>query len=715
LPRPLNAVQILFAILSPGTKMPSGLSRLLVFVALWQCLAVQASLGQIGASHQLTQLQAPARIGGILQNGTDWAAYKARFLDQSGRIVDTGNERCSHSEGQGYGMLLAVAAGDREAFDAIWSWTKTHLLIRKDNLAAWKWTGTPTQGVEVNNASDGDILIAWGLAEASDYWSEPAFFEAARRITAHILVKAVVQTDSFGPVLIPGAHGFSEEERADGPVINLSYWIYPAFQRLAQVEPKYDWNKLTKSGLALTEKARFGTLRLPLDWIAISGDKLAPAEGFNARFGYDSIRIPLYLFWGSEATPQRLSGFVKAWPADAPHIHLSAGGEGGQKAEITLREPGYRALRAIAHCAAMHIAFPDEFYHFNANQNYYPATLHLLSVIAARMQGGPCLNAEKARNLISDAWRPEPASLAAVFPQADQLRPGDQNLVEDATLLVNRNIPPDGGGEALLTVQDEMGPVYYFRVAAEVMIAVAAFIWVIQRKTAPPRETPVDEKEKLVSEAVSAIGPALEGKQLPLVPRTLPQSPFTTTKHVPTLAQEIEVAAAACVRLSRTIGLIYIEVPSFEALEKEVGPVEADAKVAALAASLRGALRATDNVAVLNRKEILVCICLLANASDLKNIAPRLYARLERSDLAAMGATFSPPGFAVYPLNGYEGMALIEAARADFRRNRPSREEPAPQTSAPAPEEKAHYHPSSRSTYAFRKRKTYHKHITPPE
>ncbi|QGM46469.1 glycosyl hydrolase family 8 [Methylocystis heyeri] len=696
--------------------MPSGSSRLLVFVALWQCLAIQASLGQIGASHQLTQLQAPARIGGILQNGPDWSAYKARFLDQSGRIVDTGNDRCSHSEGQGYGMILAVAAGDREAFNAIWSWTKSHLLIRKDNLAAWKWTGSPAQGVEVNNASDGDILIAWGLAEASDYWSEPAFLEAARRITADILIKSVTPNNSFGPVLSPGAHGFSEEERADGPVINLSYWVYPAFRRLAQIQPKFDWNKLAQSGLALTEKARFGTSRLPLDWLAILGDKLAPAEGFNARFGYDAIRIPLYLFWASEATPQRLSSFVKAWPVDAPHIHLLAlGGEGGQKPEIALREPGYRALAAITHCAAMHIPYPDEFYHFNANQNYYPATLHLLSVIAAQMQGGPCLNAVKARNLISDSWRPEPASLAAVFPQADELRPGDQKLVEDATLLVNRKIPPDDGGEELLTVQDEIGPVYYFRVAAEVMIAVAAFIWIIQRKTAPPRETPVDEKEKRVSEAVSAIGPALEGKQLPLVPRTLPHSPFTATKHIPTLAQEIEVAAAACVRLSRTIGLIYIEVPSFEALEKEVGPVEADAKVEALAASLRSALRATDNVAVLNRKEILVCICLLANASDLKNIAPRLYARVERSELAAMGAVFSPPGFAVYPLNGYEGMALIDAARADFRRNRPSEDEPAAETSGHhTSEEKTHSHPS-RSTYAFRKRKTYHKHMPPPE
>jgi len=38
----------------------------------------------------------------------------------------------SHSEGQGYGMLLAVAADDRPTFDLLWGWTRAQLMLRND-------------------------------------------------------------------------------------------------------------------------------------------------------------------------------------------------------------------------------------------------------------------------------------------------------------------------------------------------------------------------------------------------------------------------------------------------------------------------------------------------------------------------------------------------------------------------------------------------------
>ena len=45
-----------------------------------------------------------------------WKHFHSAFYD-NGRIVDTGNENVSHSEGQGYGMLFAVTAGDKAHFD----------------------------------------------------------------------------------------------------------------------------------------------------------------------------------------------------------------------------------------------------------------------------------------------------------------------------------------------------------------------------------------------------------------------------------------------------------------------------------------------------------------------------------------------------------------------------------------------------------------------
>ena len=45
-----------------------------------------------------------------------WRLYRTRYID-GGRVLDTGNKDVSHSEGQGWGMLLAEANGDRRTFD----------------------------------------------------------------------------------------------------------------------------------------------------------------------------------------------------------------------------------------------------------------------------------------------------------------------------------------------------------------------------------------------------------------------------------------------------------------------------------------------------------------------------------------------------------------------------------------------------------------------
>jgi len=101
-----------------------------------------------------------------------WQAYKTKFLDPGGRIIDDGNGNVSHSEGQGYGLLLSVLAGSPADFALIWAFTRTELLVRNDGLAAWKWSpGTKPHVTDFNNASDGDILIAYALGLAGQQWN----------------------------------------------------------------------------------------------------------------------------------------------------------------------------------------------------------------------------------------------------------------------------------------------------------------------------------------------------------------------------------------------------------------------------------------------------------------------------------------------------------------------------------------------------------------
>ena len=60
-------------------------------------------------------------------------------------------------------------------------------------------------------------------------------------------------------------------------MVNLSYWVFPAFSTLKELAPAYDWDALHANGLKLLSVGRFGPLRLPADWLSLGGQSPAPA------------------------------------------------------------------------------------------------------------------------------------------------------------------------------------------------------------------------------------------------------------------------------------------------------------------------------------------------------------------------------------------------------------------------------------------------------
>jgi endoglucanase len=303
---------------------------------------------------------------------SDWEDYKRRFVTSDGRIVDNANGGISHSEGQGYGLLMAALMRDRSTFNTIWTWTKTTLLIRDDGLAAWKWSPTSHKVEDTNNATDGDILIAWALGEASIAFSDDDLEHEASHIAMAIGAKLVRSTPN-GSVLLPGADGF-EAGQPDGMVLNLSYWIYPAFPTLQRIAPSVDWEDIRDSGLELTRRSKFGRLKLPSEWISVHDGVPRPASGFQARFGYNAIRIPLYLAADARVPPSDLRGFaVLAGDLPPPVVDLETGAE-----VEPMGGGGFRLLAALARCAYNGRKVYD-LDSYGRNDLYYPATLGLLS------------------------------------------------------------------------------------------------------------------------------------------------------------------------------------------------------------------------------------------------------------------------------------------------------------------------------------------------
>lgn len=238
-----------------------------------------------------------------------WRAFKAAHLAADGRIVDSGNAGISHTEGQGYGMLIAEAAGDRAAFDSIHAWTEKTLARADDALFSWRYApNEPVRISDPNNATDGDILIAWALMRAGDRWREPHLLEQSAQIRAAI-AEHCIRRQGERTLLLPGAIGY---DRADRTTINLSYYIWPALDQFRKAGQEPVWAALIRDGEKLLDQAHIGSSALPTDWTDVMADgKVMVAADKPPRFGFDAVRIPLYLVLGGRAA--KASAIATYW------------------------------------------------------------------------------------------------------------------------------------------------------------------------------------------------------------------------------------------------------------------------------------------------------------------------------------------------------------------------------------------------------------------
>jgi len=319
----------------------------------------------------------------------EWQAYASTFITAEGRVLDNANGDVSHSEGQGYGLLLANLAGDGDRFEAIWRWTEKNLAVRPDGLLSWKWDPKKGEIADKNNATDGDILVAWALAEAAQQFGREDYRIAAKAI-ARAIGAQTFRTGEGGPILLPAAAGFAASDQPDGPIINLSYWVFPAFPVLKALAPGYDWDALRENGLKLLVHSRFGPLRLPSDWQSVASKSPAPAKGFLAQFGYNAIRIPLYLAWdGGEGSREALRRFAPLWSGKdgvGPFIIDIKSGSASQPFDGL----GYRLVLALAGCATSGQPIDPRLIS-SRDRFYYPETLRLLAAAVIQERYPQCL------------------------------------------------------------------------------------------------------------------------------------------------------------------------------------------------------------------------------------------------------------------------------------------------------------------------------------
>lgn len=225
------------------------------------------------------------------ESSDDTAAIASAFLDtyvDDGRVVRRDQGDDTVSEGQAYGLLLAVAADDEARFDEIWTWT-TQNIQREDGLLAWQWADGAVS--DEQPASDADLDAARALVLAGDAFGRDDLREAGVAVGEALLDEMTAETE-LGRILLPGPWATAAPH-----AYNPSYASPAAYAVLDRASGDARWEELA-SGSRTVTAALLEKNAVPTNWATVAADgAVALAGGADGsgepRFGYDSARLSI--------------------------------------------------------------------------------------------------------------------------------------------------------------------------------------------------------------------------------------------------------------------------------------------------------------------------------------------------------------------------------------------------------------------------------------
>jgi endoglucanase len=237
-----------------------------------------------------------------------WAAYRQRFIQADGRVIDWEQNARTVSEGQAYAMLRAVFADDPATFAQTLNWAEDNLQRRgasgqpTDSLWAWKWGQTPQGSWEIldaNFASDADLDAATALILASRRWNRPEYLDLARIKLRDLWELSTLAASPAGQprrYFLPGPIAAFQPQP---PIayLNPSYFAPYAFRLFAQVDSERDWLSLVESSYEVLETStQLSEVNLPSDWVAMNlttGEFQSPPirSRLRSTYSFDAYRV----------------------------------------------------------------------------------------------------------------------------------------------------------------------------------------------------------------------------------------------------------------------------------------------------------------------------------------------------------------------------------------------------------------------------------------
>ena len=160
--------------------------------------------------------------------------FQKKFIVNNSYTIDPYNNNRVTSESQGYTLFLCVIYNKPKLFKSIWNWTKNHMQ-RKDYLFSWEYN---KKIIDKNNASDGDLFIAYSLLEAYQKWRNPLYYYDFQKIFESVtkLFLPVLWNNSLDVLLFPAKYGFLKNNIL---TIFPSYYIPFIFKKFALYNSLY--------------------------------------------------------------------------------------------------------------------------------------------------------------------------------------------------------------------------------------------------------------------------------------------------------------------------------------------------------------------------------------------------------------------------------------------------------------------------------------------
>jgi len=311
--------------------------------------------------------------------------WKTTFVTGSGsstRVQRPENSNDTVSEGIGYGMLIAVAMGDKTLFDGLWSYSQASGHLATGMLMTWDLS-SGGGGIGTGSATDADEDMAFALIQAGKQWG------GTYAATAKTMIGQIWSSDIDPTSNLPTG-GSNYGNSTSNHVTNPSYFA-PAYYRVfATIDTTagHNWSTVATNvytAIASIE-SKVGTPGLIPAWCSSNCTVVDTNGGADDKvYQYDAHRVAWRLgvdaCWNSGSVPASGKTFLTnnaAFFASKAasgigrivDIYTLSGGANGDAAPNSMSVVGTAGVGAMA----VGNTFMNSAYRFILDASYTPAS-----------------------------------------------------------------------------------------------------------------------------------------------------------------------------------------------------------------------------------------------------------------------------------------------------------------------------------------------------